>query len=265
VQLLARRRLSGLYDYMNSGKMMTVVGGMGYFVAGGEIESFSLTDPELPIIAKVSWTSATKAKAVRLVAHKGAPHLLDSEGHWYRVGETLERVASFDPDDGAGEGAKFPSVSFASDDNSITIRGTEVEDWPLGTQFKALFKVGDDRLAVLRGDEVFLFAVGKPRPRLTKLCINIKPQEDERIRGPAAVDVGPMHLVTDRAGKLEVWTNEWGFVEPTISSVSDSKPVLDCGKSDEYFLTLGIDMIPLFRQVSVSAEAWAQCDAECGD
>ena len=36
-------------------------------------------------------------------------------------------------------------------------------------------------------------------------------------------------------------------------------------KSDEYFLTLGIDMIPLFRQVSVSAEAWAQCDAECGD
>jgi len=265
VQLLARRRLSGLYDYMNSGKMMTVVGGMGYFVAGGEIESFSLTDPELPIIAKVSWTSATKAKAVRLVAHKGAPHLLDSEGHWYRVGETLERVASFDPDDGAGEGAKFPSVSFASDDNSITIRGTEVEDWPLGTQFKALFKVGDDRLAVLRGDEVFLFAVGKPRPRLTKLCINIKPQEDEHIRGPAAVDVGPMHLVTDRAGKLEVWTNEWGFVEPTISSVSDSKPVLDCGKSDEYFLTLGIDMIPLFRQVSVSAEAWAQCDAECGD
>jgi len=79
------------------------------------------------------------------------------------------------------------------------------------------------------------------------------------------VDVGPMHMVTDRAGKLEIWTNEWGFVEPSISSVSDSKPVLDCGREDGYFLTLGIDMVPLFRQVSVSAEAWAQCDAECGD
>ena len=266
VHLLARRRLSGIFSYDSSGKMVTVVNGVGYFVAHSEIESFSLTDPELPIIAKIPWTSVTTAKAVRIVEHKGAPHLLDAEGHWYRVGETLERVASFDPDDGIGKIAKFGSFSFENEDEGVTIRGAgDEQHWPLGTRFQAVFKVSDDRLAVLRRDELFLFTVGQAKPRLTKLCITVVPHDDERINAPAAVTVGSMELVTDRAGKLEVWTNQWGFIEPQIASVTDAKPVLDCGKEDEYYLSLGIDMVPMFRQVSVSTEAWAQCDAICGD
>jgi hypothetical protein len=254
-QLVARRDVPDLYGYSGLGQMMTVVNGIAYVVTQSGIESFSLTEPELPSIRKVTYDN----KPVRIVEHAGAPHLLDVEGHWWRVGEKLERVPSFDPNDNAGKVVKFGSITFAVDEESVTISGAEHEEqaWPLGTKDRAVFKVSGERLALLRDRTVFVLTIGKPKPRLTKLCISV--DTERKITGPASYSFGPMHLVSDRSGKLDVWTDEWGFIDPSLTSSS----TLDC--SDDEYETGNIDVTPLFGQISVSVAASINCEYECGD
>ena len=76
----------------------------------GELATYALGEPELPNVRKLALP--TGVQLVRIVAHKGAAHLLDTEGHWHRIGEQVERVPSFDPDDNVGTVAKFKSVRF---------------------------------------------------------------------------------------------------------------------------------------------------------
>jgi hypothetical protein len=262
-RLIARRALAGLVG--RSTAMFTVVNGLGYAVMRGEITTFALTEPELPSIRKLG---VPAGGAVRLVEHEGAAHLLDGDGHWYRIGETaLTREPSFDPSDGAGRSAKFGSLMFELDGVSAEIRGAveETLHWPLPGDHRGLFKVSDDRLAVLRDDELFVFAVGPPKPRLTKLCLAVESQDhDDQIAGPAGITLGPMRLVTDRAGKLDVWTDEWGFVKPAIEVVSNEDPVLRC-RGEDLELILRIEEVAFFRQASVLAKATAECAEMYGD
>jgi len=46
--------------------------------------------------------------------------------------------------------------------------------------------------------------------------------------GRHSLILGPMQLVTDRANKLDVRIDEWGFVKPEISTVSDGEASADC-------------------------------------
>ena len=68
-----------------------------------------------------------------------------------------------------------------------------------------------------------------------------------------------MHLVTDRSGKLDVWTSAWGFLQPELSNVSDANRILECGDDED--LSLHMAVVPLFGQISVSADAEASCEA----
>jgi len=261
-RLLARRTLPDMYDFVSSARMFTVVGSTAYAVMRSGLATYALNDPELPSIRKLALP--TGAKLVRIVAHKGAAYLLDTEGHWYKVGEQIERVASFDPDDDVGKVAAFRSARFAlNNDDAIVLagRGDSLSPtvWPLAARERALYAVGDDRLAVFRDGELFLFAVGQPKPRLTKLCITFTPPAGDRIKGAAGVAVGGMHLVTDRSGKLDVWTSAWGFLQPELSNLSDANRVLDCGDDEDLSLQMGV--VPLFGQISVSADAEASCEA----
>ena len=262
-RLIARRTLPHMYEYGNSARMITVVGSTAYAVLHDQIASYALGEPELPNIRKLALP--TGVKLVRIVERKGAAHLLDAEGHWHRIGEQIERVPSFDPDDSIGKRAKFKSVRFELDDHVAVIfvarqgESSERLQWPLAARERALFAVGDDRLAVFRDGELFVFAVGQPTPRLTKLCINVTPGDGYRIKGPAGIAIGGMQLVTDRAGKLDVWTDEWGFIQPELSTLSDAKPVIECGEDED--LSLQMSVVPLFRQTSVTAEASATCEA----
>jgi len=260
-RLLARRTLPDMYGYGNSAKMVTVVGSTAYVVMRTEVATYALGEPELPSIRKLGLPSGVVV--VRIVAHKDAAYLLDNEGHWYKVGEQIERVASFDPDDDIGKVATFRAARFELNQYDAIVlagRGDSLSPmvWPLAARERALFSVGDERLVVFRDGELFVFAVGQPKPRLTKLCISVAPQQGDRIKGPAGIIVGGMHLLTDRGGKLDVWTSEWGFIQPELSTVSDATPVLRCGDDED--LSLQMDDVPLFGQISISAEASASCE-----
>jgi hypothetical protein len=130
----------------------------------------------------------------------------------------------------------------------------------LAAMEKALFPIGDDRLAVFRDGELFVFGVGQAEPRMTKLCVSVTPPAGERVKGPARITIGDMDLVTDRSGKADVWSYQWGFVQPELyGSASDASPVLECGADEDLSLQTGI--VPLFGQVSVTAEVSASCEA----
>jgi hypothetical protein len=128
---------------------------------------------------------------------------------------------------------------------------------------RGVYRVGNDRLLVLRERDLYLFAVGKPEPRLTKLCVEVDGEGTEPGRGPAGITFGSMRLVTDRSGRLDVWTDQWGFVQPDIENVSGAKPMIECGENE--YQTQEIGMVPLFHQLSVTATGSASCMPDCGD
>jgi hypothetical protein len=178
-----------------------------------------------------------------------------------RLHPRATRGCSFDPDADEGKAAVFSSIRFdVEGGKKLTARptGAEPVPWPEDIGTTTLYRAADDRLVVIRAMELYVFAVGAPPHRLTKLCATVKPDLDgEKLNAPASIVVGPMHLLTHRSGRLDVWTGAWGFMQPEIGDIMGGKSVVSCGENEDEFLE--IPMVPLFRQRSTSVQGTAGC------
>jgi hypothetical protein len=209
---------------------------------------------------------------VRLALRDGLAHVLDREGHWFRVGEDgVESARSFDPVDpdpivrvkdwtaAISEGV----LAFHSDaGTSIQVGlGLSAERLKKGASAVALYGTGK-RWALARDadrdrEDLFVLEMAaQPVRTVSKVCLETHPG-DARIDRPFTVQIGDMPLLTDRKGGLEIWTAQAGFV--TLDS-SDSFGAVACKDPDATFEDFdSIREAAIFDRESVSLEINGGC------
>jgi len=233
--------------------------------------SVALHDLDGPGTAKKTDFALAK-RGVRLALRDGLPHVLDQEGHWFRVGEDgVESARSFDPVDpdpivrvkdwtaAISEGV----LALHSDAGTSIQIGLGLSEARLKKGASAVALYGTGKRWVLARDadrgreDLFVLEMAAQRVRtVSKVCLQTN-AADARIDRPFTVQIGEMPLLTDRKGALEIWTAQAGFV--TLDS-SDAKGALDCkdpdAELDDYD---SIREAAIFDRQSVSLEINASC------
>lgn len=258
VRLIARKPLNllGLWNH----RYFTVLDGSAVFIGNHySVQSIPLLGDDL--VPKSDLSLPSGVKPVRLASYRGAAHVLDEEGHWYRIGkETVDRAPSFDPDGEEGKVAAFPAAHFAFEGGAnlfARLPNADPLPWPIDDADVAIFKASDNRLAVVRAMELFVFEIGRQPNRLTKVCVSVDPGPAHKLEAPVQIGFGALSLTTDRSGHADVWTGDWGFIEPKIAPAGE-KSVVTCGEDEDEMLEA--PMLPLFRQTSVTLPATASCE-----
>jgi hypothetical protein len=225
-----------------------------------------LGEPGLP---KRSSYELPKIELVRASAHGGKAFVLDTEGHWYAIGDrALEPAAPFDPDPSEGKVATFGSTRFTIREEDPERSGAvlvDAVDAPPGRAAvidpiyrPRIFKVSERQLAVAVSAEVYVFDVGPLPPRLTKVCGAL--ETEERLLAPAQVKIGALQLSTDRKGRFEIWTAQWGFTDVEMGGDN----VIHCGEEDHQEFSVDDRELPLFHQRSLRVRPNVYCAADGG-
>jgi hypothetical protein len=233
--------------------------------------SVAVHDLDDPAVSKKADLALAKS-GVRLAMRDGLAHLLDQEGHWFRVGQDgVESARSFDPVEPdpivrvkdwtatISEGA----LAFHSDGGtSIQVGlGLSAEDLKKPASAVALFGT-EQRWVLARGasrgrEDLFVLEMAaQPVRTVSKVCLETNPG-DARLERPFTVRLGDMPLLTDRKGDLEIWTAQAGFV--TLDS-SDSFGAVACKDPDATFEDFdSIREAAIFDRESVSLEINGGC------
>jgi hypothetical protein len=209
---------------------------------------------------------------VRLALRDGLAHVLDREGHWFRIGDDgVESARSFDPVEPdpivrvkdwtatISEGA----LAFHSDQGASIQVGLGLSAEALKKPASAVALYGTGNRWVLardanrgRQDLFVLEMAAEPVRAVSKVCLESS-AGDARIDRPFTVDIGDMSLLTDRKGALEIWTAQAGFV--TLDS-ADYYNAVTCKDPDATFEDFdSIREAAIFDRASVSLEINGSC------
>jgi hypothetical protein len=259
LKLVGAHELRGIYSSRN----VTVAGGKAFVATGSQFGVLLLTEPS---VRETFGVPNSRINPVRMATHDGRAHVLDQEGHWHRVEEDrVEQVPSFDPSSTEGDVAELASWRFELNEHGDVLvhrKGESVDGktlLPLAPESRssvAVFKVTDDRLAIVRGNQLYVFDVIDPAPHMTKICGTVATDEGLRLRSPALIEVGGVSVATDKKGQVELWSASWGFIQPTLSAVY-GKLVKCEGEYESEESSIGV--LTLFGQPSLEITASAGC------
>jgi len=209
---------------------------------------------------------------VRLALRDGLAHVLDREGHWFRIADDgVESARSFDPVEPdpivrvkdwtatISEGA----LAFHNDQGASIQVGLGLSAEALKKPAATVALYGTGKSWVLARDEnrgredlFVLEMAAQPVRAVSKVCLESS-AGDGRIDRPFTVDVGDMSLLTDRKGALEIWTAQAGFV--TLNS-ADYYNAVTCKDPDASFEDFdSVREAAIFDRESVSLEMNGSC------
>jgi hypothetical protein len=246
-------------------ELISAFGDTLYVVNAKEAIAFTLKGDTLEQKFRVPMPSGSGP--VRVAVREGHAFVLDQRGHWSLIAESgVTATRPFDPE-AEGRVAVFGDHRFEIEEQELAyrFREGEVHRFPLMSSSTGVWRLGADRLVLFTnhvwGDtpNLFLFAVGQTPVRLTKVCGTV----EGALTGSAHVTVGAIDLDTDREGGFEIWSDQWGFFEPSLeASPVCPEPSTDCYTHEQATIE---GVARLFRRPQLELDAHAECEESCGE
>src|SRR5262249_49803827 len=118
----------------------------------------------------------------------------------------------------------------------------------------ALFKIDSSRLALFHNQTLYVLAVGEMKPGLTKICGALSLDQDHTIAERPKIQIGPLHLSTDKQLRFDLWTSQSGFVSPEVETPRS----IECGQFSDPRANL--PELALFRQASTLVRGTIECE-----